>query len=367
MDLHRRNVRQTDFDALSSRYSAVNKNYLQDAYIQQFVDGIKSLPPYKRLYVKYFKNSNKYPVINIGTYLRTYCIDSVIRRFLDSISTHQASKCQIISLGAGSDTRVFNLLNEASSPIAKKITYIELDFPETTTMKASVILKNPDLCHILKIHQSDPQLSSELSPDQLHSKNYHLLPIDLCDISSLQNLCKSYSDPGLPTLIISECVLCYINADATLKILNSFHSHFSNAAISIYEPMSLDDNFGAVMSSNLSNRGLSLPSMNVFKDLKAQYNRLAQSFSHIVDNGISSSAIFANDLYNIYNTWISADEKVRLSRLEFLDELEELFLLLKHYCFIIGCWSSSDSSSTAIQDFLNSLKTLSWEQDLNEA
>lgn len=84
-------IRATDNDASLARLSAVNKGYLKDAYIQHFVPRARFQP-------------SRPPLINIGTYIRSEGIDKLVDAWIRNCAAAQTSH-QIVSLGAGSDTR----------------------------------------------------------------------------------------------------------------------------------------------------------------------------------------------------------------------------------------------------------------------
>jgi [phosphatase 2A protein]-leucine-carboxy methyltransferase len=91
-------IRQTDGDASNSRLSAVALGYLNDEYASCFLQG---------------QTPRRYPLINRGTYVRTSAIDRLVDKFLtttiDANTPNDSGVplAQIISLGAGSDTRFF--------------------------------------------------------------------------------------------------------------------------------------------------------------------------------------------------------------------------------------------------------------------
>ena len=86
-------IRATDNDAAAARLSAVQKGYLVDPYIAALVPRAHLQQP-------------RPPLINIGTYLRSRGIDDL----LDAWFRHSGGrKVQIVSLGAGSDTRFWRL------------------------------------------------------------------------------------------------------------------------------------------------------------------------------------------------------------------------------------------------------------------
>lgn len=88
-------VRATDNDAALARLSAVQKGYLSDPFIAQLVPRAHLQPP-------------RPPLINIGTYLRGKGLDELVERFV-KLAEREEKKIQIVSLGAGSDTRFWRL------------------------------------------------------------------------------------------------------------------------------------------------------------------------------------------------------------------------------------------------------------------
>jgi len=88
-------IRQTDGDASQARLSAVRKSYLRDPFISFLVPQPHLVP-------------TRPPLINIGTYTRSEAIDELIVHWINSVTTG-GSKVQMISIGAGSDTRFWRL------------------------------------------------------------------------------------------------------------------------------------------------------------------------------------------------------------------------------------------------------------------
>lgn len=88
-------IRQTDSDAAIARLSAVKLGYLQDPFIRFLVQRAHLQPP-------------RPPLINTGTYVRSEAIDKLVNEWLD-LSAAEGKKCQIVSMGAGSDTRFWRI------------------------------------------------------------------------------------------------------------------------------------------------------------------------------------------------------------------------------------------------------------------
>jgi len=224
-------VKNTDNDALQSRISAIDAGYLLDpsnltkAFVQR---------PVQR----------KAPVINRGTYIRTIAIDKLVQQFVDSKEISEAR--QIVSLGAGSDSRYFRLQVLAHYP---SLTYHEIDFPSVIKKKARKIAESAVLQS--QIDAEYGEFNAETG--HLISKNYCLHPFDLRDILEHSAQLTRFIDLRLPTLFISECCLIYLEPEQAGDVLKWITSSFSDyVSIVIYEPIGGHDAFGKVMIQNLA-------------------------------------------------------------------------------------------------------------------
>lgn len=320
-------IQSTDVDALSSKYSAFMKGYIQDPFLQPIVDGLKKQGGPRENVASSF--IAKFPVINIGSYIRNYAINTVLDLMIESIPQH--TKCQVISLGAGSDTRPFNTFQKYGSD---RIIYHEIDFSVSTTKKAHTIINTHEISELLWPNGQLNNQDKEKIIDEIHTPHYHLHAKDLRTITATTPLFQGM-DSSLPTFIISECCLCYLQPDESDAVLQWLTDNLTNGrAIAVYEPIGGHDSFGKVMIENLASRGISLPTLHKFPTLESQAKRLADR--GFTDNsGIAAAA----DIWSMYETWIPAEEKARIGDLEVLDEIEELALLLQHYCI---SWAVSD-------------------------
>lgn len=89
-------IRQTDSDAAIARFSAVQKQYFTDPFIRPLLARGAHLQP------------SRPPLINVGTYVRSEAIDKLVDEWIQ-LSAQEHKKCQIVSLGAGSDTRFWRI------------------------------------------------------------------------------------------------------------------------------------------------------------------------------------------------------------------------------------------------------------------
>lgn len=75
-----------------------------------------------------------------------------------------------------------------------------------------------------------------MSTTDLHASNYHLIGLDLRNITDIENkLNQAEVNYELPTLFIAECVLVYIDLQHSQKMLNLFASRFKSALFINYE------------------------------------------------------------------------------------------------------------------------------------
>ncbi|KAH9944582.1 leucine carboxyl methyltransferase [Amylocystis lapponica] len=316
-------VRLTDSDAALARLSAVQKGYLSDPYIRSFVPRAHLQPA-------------RPPLINVGTYVRSEGVDALVNQWLE-LAEQEGAPCQIVSLGAGSDTRFWRI---ATGPRRQWLrTYIELDFAENTTKKAMAIRKSKELSAVLGRTED---ISLAHGGTTLHAPVYHLLPADLRlpPSESIAPLLESSSDsstplisPSHPTLLLFECVLVYMPPAASSALIQWFVDYFSTTSGPgvlgglVYEMFGLNDPFGRVMVNNLKARNVSIPGASPYPTVTS----LTERFSL---HGFTTS--HALTLRDIRSSYIDDSELERIAQLEMLDEVEELQLVLEHYAITWG-------------------------------
>jgi [phosphatase 2A protein]-leucine-carboxy methyltransferase len=281
--------------------------------------------PYAKLFATQHA-PRRLPLLNRGTYVRTSAIDLLVDRFM---VTDPDGPKQIVSLGAGTDTRYFRLRDKYPGT---NLIYHEIDFPTNTASKLISIRQHAQLW--TKFGTDPPSLPPGATT--YHSATYNIHALDLHSLAQSEEPSSPPTLPNLspttPTLLLSEMCLCYLPAPTVSTILSTFLTHYLPAptpvSIIFYEPILPNDAFGRTMISNLSTRNIRLPTLTAYPELRDQRARLATY-------GFVSGAQ-AVDTERIWREWVSEEEKERIAGLEMLDELEELELLLKHYCVAWG-------------------------------
>ncbi|CDO78025.1 hypothetical protein BN946_scf184907.g15 [Trametes cinnabarina] len=320
-------IRATDNDAALARLSAVRKGYLTDPFITAFVPRAHLEPP-------------RPPLINIGTYVRSEALDELVNGWL-SLSQQEGVQCQIVSLGAGSDTRFWRIATGPARDVLAR--YVEIDFPEITTKKAMAIRKSKDLSSVLGAPENVSLDRKANGGTTLYAPVYNLLAADLRTppaeslVPVLGSGPEALLAPHLPTLLIFECVLVYMTPQASEAVVQWFTDYFSNnqsipggrgvLGSIVYEMFALGDQFGKVMVNNLKARNITLPGAEPYPTFDSLPSRFLRHGWDVAK---------ALTLKDIRREYIDPSELARVSHLEMLDEIEELELVLAHYAITWG-------------------------------
>ncbi|KAG6813300.1 hypothetical protein H0H92_012455 [Tricholoma furcatifolium] len=303
-------IRQTDTDAAGARLSAVQKGYLVDPYIRFFVPRAHLQTP-------------RPPLINVGTYVRSTAIDGLVEEWLAECA-QRGERTQIVSLGAGSDTRFWRVATGKYKDVLER--YVEIDFAEVTGKKAMAIRKSRELSQVL-----GEGVRVANGGTALHAEKYHLLPCDL-RLPVLGQLLagdEQILSPSVPTLLLFECVLVYMEASCSEGILNWFVEYVSPHQTLlggiVYEMFNVEDAFGKVMVNNLKARNVLLPGAR-------EYGSIEKLPLRFLDRGFSKA--WAETLKDAWDRIGGAGD-------EMLDEMEELGLVLSHYGLTWGVMGGS--------------------------
>ena len=270
-------------------------------------------------------------------------VDRLMLAFLKSVDGAK----QVVSLGAGSDTRFWRVREMARKEREGEVdgdgdgdggwirglVYHEMDFPTVVRMKARRVGRWRELFGVLgsvdgegittptgqdageSPYPSGVSIDAELG--RISSPGYYLHPIDLRSIAPGMDTppLPASIDPGLPTLLISECCLVYLPPSDADNILKYFTTMFtSTLAIVLYEPIKPDDAFGKVMVRNLAARGIVLRTLRRYGSLGRQRERL-RCLGFSGGQGVG-------EVEWIWEGWVGGEEKRRLGKLEWLDEVE---------------------------------------------
>lgn len=165
-----------------------------------------------------------------------------------------------------------------------------------------------------------------------HEAGYFCHPLDLRTLPSVTNL-EAFPGlrPDLPTLMISECCLCYLEIPTASAVLQWFVDRTPSLGVVLYEPIGVQDAFGQMMVENLAARGIVMPTVQKYKTLDDQVERMRG-----LGFGGGEGGANAVTIEQVWEKWISGDERERVDDLEGLDEVEEWQMLARHYSVVWG-------------------------------
>lgn len=304
---HDEGVMATNDDASLCKRFAVHLGYWKDNYIEHFTK----------------LGERKTPEINRGYYARVKGMETILLQFLELTQ----KECQVVNLGAGFDTRFWQLKEAGLSPKM----YFEVDFGAVTCRKCMAIRRRKPLQTVF-----DEQ-DLQFGPEELHAKDYHLVAGDIRNISELDAKLTSFGlDKNLPTIFIAECVLVYLHTEETEQILKWAGTSFRNAVFLNYEQVNMGDIFGQVMINNLKSRHCDLKGALACPTLESQVERF-ERLSWGKGNALDMSTVYQNLPY---------EDRTRIERIEMLDEIDLFYQLSSHYCI---SWAYNDEKHIGFQ------------------
>lgn len=269
-------------------------------------------------------------------------VDAFISGSQESAQQGVVGARQIVSLGAGTDTRCFRIFSNPPTADRQRspLLYHEVDFPPISSRKRMTVQANPVLRNILR--EPQPVSDDGTSPDSWRARppgerdDYRCHGLDLRDLTrrpqqpaaeNTREVALAGLRTDVPTLLISECCLCYLETAEAQAVIKYFTDRIPNIGLVLYEPIKPEDAFGRQMVSNLAARRIRMPTLEAYKEASDQEERLRAA-------GLTS--VDSKSVDGLWDKWVSAEEKERLDALEGLDEVEEWQLLASHYIVAWG-------------------------------
>lgn len=354
-------------DAILAKQATVQAGYYQDPFLEPFCHRAVGIT------ASAFNNNRQQqqqrhrrqvqPIIKRGTHARVCVMDRAIGAFLKlhHSSSSSSSSCQIVVLGAGKDTSFFryragllNYDNNIPVPPNKnnsrtKVHWYEVDQPSVIQEKAKTIEETPFL-------SSSSSSSNSLQPtphgyrlvddDDNDDLTYTLVSHDLRDPPN-QLFQKLALDTKLPTLYLLECVLMYLPNDASHTLLHALNGSADHVWVACYEPILQNDPFGTMMQQNLVKARVAQPDSSLLqtRTLSDQLTKLISSATNDGQKGFRMAT--GCDMWSAYETIVTNDQRQRANQCEFLDEVEEWMLIMRHYAFVVACGGTKTNTNAA--------------------
>lgn len=297
----------TAFDSIDCKYQLVNLGYLEDEKLElvhQILQrkGLKS-------------GKRRPPIINHGYFVRV----RTVQRYLLNFCNQFTEKRQFIFLGSGFETTPLQLSQRKENFIA------EVDFSEVMYTKKEMY-SNSSFANNLDLHCFSHW--NEIADTTFRRDNHLLIGRDLNDTSTslIETLINYGIRPDIPTAIVSECVLVYLDGSSIIQLIEQFSARFDTISWLTYDMVNLNDGFGKTMLKNIKASGIDLPGFVSYPTMQSQIER----FLH---HGWASAV--GQTMLTTYQN-LSEEEKHRINQIEKLDEWEEWNLLLDHYSFVLA-------------------------------
>jgi len=211
-----------------------------------------------------------------------------------------------------------------------------VDFPEVAKQKTNLIQQNKELSQALGTITSK---NEQWLGGGIDSEKYSLLGCNLKNRSTLESsLLKCGLDTALPTLLLSEVVLTYMDPPQSSSAIIGWAAQFFTSAIFVmFEQVSPNDPFGIKMMNHFKHSvGAPLHATEVFPTRQSQIQRFMKQGWPLVH---------CPTLNFFYYDTLPEKEKVRLQDLEPFDEFEVMIKMLR--CIIltfssVNCWLFAD-------------------------
>jgi [phosphatase 2A protein]-leucine-carboxy methyltransferase len=368
---HERHIRATADDVLRAKEATVRVGYYPDPFVfcmSRAPAAANGDAPYRHYTVQ--------PMIKRGTYARVCAMDRAVVAFLNNCRQQQQQNPQIVILGAGKDTLFFRLHNhnltspllDDSNEFLSSIHWYEVDHEDVLREKIAAIERHrelflPDEAEHIEPNQNQgderPTTTWNLISDKRHCRWIsHDLRTD--PVHLIQELNLSTQDS---VLFLVECVQMYLPIDSSRSILSAIQQAYPRTAtLCCYEPILQSDAFGQMMESNLVQAGIvppaalaTEPAVNPVApasntaDMVVDVNStgllrlrtMEDHLSHLVNN-VGFQTATACDMWTAYETILTPFQRRSANKCEFLDELEEFRLIMRHYCFVVATTTTSE-------------------------
>jgi [phosphatase 2A protein]-leucine-carboxy methyltransferase len=264
---------------------------------------------------------------------------------------------QVVVLGAGKDTSFFRYitgrlsLNSSTREMPQtNVRWYEVDHDAVISEKVAAITNSPNVFdatvtaneHGWKLQSSKHKQENNNTTHDSTSTNAdeasccYMISNDLRQDPQtlLDKLSRNEMDRHTPTLFVMECVQMYLPEESSRSLLQALVQFCPDSCLCSYEPALLSDPFGKVMEKNLFEAQVARPDSCLvrIRTLDQHLKRLTSSSS----SGLLFWQATGCDMWSAYNSVITAEQRRRANQCEFLDEVEEWMLIMRHYCVVVA-------------------------------
>lgn len=318
----------TASDALTCKVSTVKAGYYEDKYLERMCMNIS------RAHCGYTKKS---PMIHRGYYARVKVVGHYFNQFMNFCD----GVCQLLVLGCGYDTLGLNSCEKYGS----RLNVFEVDFHSVIQKKAYAI-ENDNHLNAPLFHHRSQKFSNDnhlVSAIEAHQYGYRIggiryITADLRDSSSVIDMLRlAEFDTSLPTFILTECVLVYMQKSLAEKLVCDISNFVQEAVWVSYDMTNPHDPYGRMMQHNLATAGIHVYGLTDYPTFQSLSDRFVNC---------QWDKCETHSMLKLYERLVDKDDRNRIIHLEIFDEIEEWNMLMNHYGLTIA--SKGDMLSSCI-------------------
>ncbi|EME40518.1 hypothetical protein DOTSEDRAFT_65234 [Dothistroma septosporum NZE10] len=278
---------------------------------------------YFRYFVSKFKRRS--PLINRGYWLRMKAIEHAVSRFM---CERTAKKKVIINLGCGYDPLPFLFLGKQPQ-LCQGATFVDVDYPVLMQNKVGVIDKTEQLRSLTPKFTKTGNQSGLLAS----SDPYVAIGCDLSDMTPLQDILQdhlSLDNGDVAILFVSEVSTAYMPRNASQAVFE-WTATYPDVRFCLLEqhlPDGSDHPFAATMLAHFEKLRTPLQAVGTMEQMKARF----------VAAGYPEHGTEIRSLWELWSdpTFLGAEERRALDRVEPFDEWEEFALFGSHYFLLMA-------------------------------
>jgi O-methyltransferase involved in polyketide biosynthesis len=261
------------------------------------------------------------PLLNRMYHARHLIVHKMVSSCLNSFkiitTLHQNQRCQLLLLGAGIDVSFEKLYCDSA-------VVFSLDLPEIVKERKAV----------LSGVQTEETLINNSVSDSFAAKMV-AVPGDLRSFSTAwSSLLVNGFNAECPTIVVVECVLCYIDTPSVEKLLQHLSGHLCKQSVLItYDPLAPRSSYSQSSSSVPMSNGFAQMMADKFEDRKVPILHSIET-KEILRNFILSCKwkyVLTLNMYQALHCFLTAEERRIKIALEPFDEFTSLALLHRLY------------------------------------
>ncbi|KAK3678012.1 tRNA methyltransferase ppm2 [Recurvomyces mirabilis] len=280
-------------------------------------------PEYFRYFVSKFKRRS--PLINRGYWLRMKAIEHCVTRFL---AEGTAKRKVVINLGCGYDPLPWLFLGKHPE-LCQNTTFVDVDYPALMHNKLGIISKTEQLKMLLpKMTRTNNESGLLASSDP-----YVAIGCDLYNTSTMDQILHDHlriKDSSVAVLCVAEVSIAYMEREAAQHVLE-WGATLSDVRFCLLEqhlPDGEEHPFAQTMLAHFQKLKTPLGGIGTIPEMKQRF----------ADAGWPEAGTDIRSLWELWSdpTFLNAEQRRGLDKIEPFDEWEEFALFASHYFLAVA-------------------------------